>query len=73
MPDDNHTLTILRHAIIHGVNQTNLNDIIQRLQRFKYLLKIPTVAVKDAPDIFKNPNLRLNLLHGGNENRETVS
>jgi len=73
MPDDNHTLTILRHAIIHGIDQTNFDHVIQGLQRFKNLLKIPAVAVKDAPDIFKHPNLRLNLLHGGNKNRKPVS
>ena len=73
MPNDNHSFAILRHAIIHGIDQTNLNDVIQRLQRFKYLLKIPAVAIKDAPDIFKYPNLRLNLLHSGNKNWKTVS
>ena len=40
---------------------------------FEYLLKIPAVAVKDAPDIFKNPNLRLNLLHGRNKNWKPIS
>ena len=73
MPNDNHALTILRHTIIHGIDQTNLNDIIQRLQRFENLLKIPAVAVKNTPDIFKHTNLRLNSLHSGNENGKPVS
>lgn len=73
MPNDNHTLAILWHAIIHRIDQTNLDDVIQSLQSFKNLFKIPAVAVKDASNIFKHPNLRLNLLHGGNENGKTIS
>ena len=72
MSDDNHTFTILWHAVIHCIDQTNLNDIVQRLQCFKYLLKIPAVTVENASDIFKGPNLRLNLLHGRNENRKPI-
>jgi len=64
MSDDNYAFAILRHAIINSIDKTNLNDVVQRLQSSEYLFKIPAVAVEDTPDIFKNPNLRLNLLHG---------
>src|SRR5665213_1304499 len=73
MPDYNYTLAVLRNSIIHGIYQANFDDVIQGLQSFKYLLEIPAVAVKNAPDIFKNPNLWLNLLHGGNENWKSIS
>ena len=73
MPDDNHAFAILRHAIIHGIYQANLDDVIQCLQSLKYLVKIPPVAVKNASNIFKSPNFRLNPLHGGNENWKSVS
>jgi len=73
MSDDNYTLAILRHAIIDSINETNLYDVIQRLQSCEYLFKIPAVAIKNTPDIFKNPNLRLNLFHGRNENWKPIS
>ena len=73
MSDDNHAFAILRHAIIHCIYQANFDDVIQRLQCLKNLFKIPAVAVKNSPDIFKYPNLRLNLLHGRNENWKPVS
>jgi len=73
MSDDNHSFTVLWHAIIHSIYQANLDNIIQRLQSLENLIKIPTVAIKNPSHIFKNPDLRLNLLHSGNKNGKSVS
>lgn len=72
MADDNHTLPVLRNAVVGGVEQFIFNHVSEGLKARYYFIKIPFVGVKQAANILKKPDLWLKPFDGRDENGETV-
>jgi len=71
--DNDDSFSILRDEIMCGVQKFHIDNVTETFQLVYDLVEVPAILIKEAADILKHPNFRLQFLHGCNKRRETVS
>src|SRR5208283_5940622 len=71
--NNNHPLSVLRNSEVYGIEEAHLDNIIECAQRAVDFIEIPPTPVEHPANILEHPDVGLDALYSGDEDRKPVT